>query len=193
MGILKRLYSFMSKKEQIDISPMQELFSKYGPCRARMYKYKGVEYLLFMSKDFNTEQIGLGYIYRDTHAKHQMSGIECNCNNQIDLALKLILEVQGFAIYATDDYLAIEECLRKIGAKRRVSKQSSQNIEHEIFAHELGSGEYALFIHIMQELGVQRVRLISSDPGIALSMQRFGIELVEWSSVIGFEYGDSAL
>lgn len=193
MGILQKIYGYMNKKESLDVSPRLELFTKYGPAMAQMYKYKGVEYLLFESPKIESIEINTGYIYTNRHAQHEMRGLECSCNNQIDVALKLILQEGGFAIYISQNPLDIDECLYKLGVKVPEAKSRENSAVEILKASELSSKEYALLLHIIGNIGLQKLRLICSDPGIALHIQRLGIELVEWAGAIEFEYGQSSL
>lgn len=191
MGILQRLFAKFDKKERLKSSPSIQIFTKYGPCKAKMLKHRENEYLLLWSDLLDGEQVKWGYIYANKHTQHSSDAIGCDCNDQIDIALKMMMQEQGFIIYSSQDAQEIEDCLYKIGVRGVGSKKETQE-SFSKNSHTCAT-EYEVLTHIIQELGITKVRLVSSDPGIALHIQRYGIELVEWASVISFDYGDDTL
>jgi GTP cyclohydrolase II len=191
MGILQRLFAKFNKKERLKSSPSIQIFTKYGPCRAKMLRHRENEYLLLWSDLLDGEQVKWGYIYANKHTQHSSNAIGCDCNDQVDIALKMMMQEQGFIIYSSSDVLDIEKCLHKISARGLVTtKEREAPLEQSMDSF---TSEYAVVTYIMQTLDIKKVHLVSSDPGIALHIQRYGVELVEWASVISFDYGDDTL
>lgn len=191
MGILQRVIGRFGRKNELHSSRSIEFFTKYGLCRAKMYLYKKQHYLLLQSRVYSKEESMFGYIYFNNHALHKESGLACGCNDQVDIALKMIMHQQGFILYITPDAEDIERCLYKIEAsKRDFSVTSDRFVTKEIIE---SYSEYAALMHIVKELGIAKLHLVSSNPGVALQIQRLGLELEAWSSVISFDYGDASL
>jgi GTP cyclohydrolase II len=191
MGAIRKIFTWANRKNELQVSGIIYLFSKYGPCKAKMYKHKGREYLLLMSEKMDTLEEHMAYIYESRHHEHALESKTCSCNNQIDIALKMIIKEKGFIIYYTQSSQDMENCLYKIGAY--TSKLTEQEFKVEIQKEFFKSctTEYCVLTSIVEELDTVKMNLVSNDPGIALHLQRVGIELVKWASVITFEYGES--
>ncbi|MBN2815428.1 MAG: hypothetical protein JXQ67_01995 [Campylobacterales bacterium] len=187
MGVLQRVVSLLNSTKKIEVSTSKKIFTKYGPCKAQAYKYDEYEYLVFLSNNLQNFEETIGYIYENKHYEHGEKEGLCGCNNQLDTALKMILKEQGFIIYYSKFSQDIEECLLKIEARPFHSEQrNSDEYFHKKSLKGIKSS-YDLIANILHYLNVKKLRLISSDPGIALHVQREGIKLLEWASVISFD------
>lgn len=81
--------------------------------------------------------------------------------------------------------------LYKIEASKRDSSLTSDRfVTKEIIE---SYSDYAALMCIIKKLGITKLHLVSSNPGVALQIQRLGLELEAWSSVISFDYGDAPL
>jgi hypothetical protein len=190
MSIVEKIFPWIHRNKRVEASPMRALFTKYGPCRAKMYKHKKQEYLLLISEMFDSSKEQMLYIYANKHVEHE--GL-CACNDQVDVALKMMIEAQGAIIYSTQNELDMFKCLEKLGVKA-VQKSNAQGAAP--LAQKKGKkceNEYDVVREIITQEGISKLRLICADPGLALHLQRESIELVEWCSFIAFDYGQGGV
>ena len=176
--VLKVIRNFLFSKNVLKESKKVRLFTRYGMCEGSLFSCNAQEYMLLMSENFASLQEPILYVDK-SHCSHS--------DIKYAQALKFILKEGGALLIARDESDSFDAFLERVGAKS-VAKRCTQkpllrnrSIEH--FSHS------AVLESILATLEMQKARLISGDLSLSFVMQRLGVELIEWSESISFEYG----
>ena len=141
--------------------------------------------------DFTKEQ--MLYIYANKHTEHEVYGESCACNDQVDVALKLMIAAQGAIIYSTQNADDMQKCLEKLGVRLLHIPKAAEAPQSSHEKWELCESEHCVITQILTKETILKLRLVCADPALALHLQREGIELVEWCSFIAFDYGEGGV
>ena len=82
-----------------NISKIANLPTKYGSFKVKAYKEGCQEHLAVMSQDFFELDQPIVRIHSECLTGDVIGSLKCDCNNQLDLALKLISKEGGLVIY----------------------------------------------------------------------------------------------
>ena len=121
--------------------------------------------------------------------EHTFGG--CECLNQMDSALKIVLQEGGAILFYSDSELEIDKNLKKINARALNSNKTSFIMRYfRVPQLKNKRAGYLILKELVRELALKHVRLISSTPSMALTIQELGAELIEWRASVTYEYGD---
>lgn len=82
-------------------SNIANLPTKYGKFKIKAYKDGNQEHLAIMSEDFENIEIPFVRIHSECLTGDTLGSLKCDCQNQLDLALKFIA-AQGVWSFITD-------------------------------------------------------------------------------------------
>ena len=162
----------------IEKSNIANLPTKYGKFKIRAYKQEHQEHLAIMSENFETLEIPYVRVHSECLTGDTLGSLKCDCQNQLDLALKFISKHGGLVIYHRQEG-------RNIGLLNKVNAYALQDkgrntIEANL---ELGFGEddrdYSVVKEIFSDLKLKKIRLITNNPKKIEYIESLGIEIVE--------------
>lgn len=163
-------------KKTIIQSKIANLPTRYGKFYVKAYKDGCQEHLAIMSKDFKELDAPLVRVHSECLTGDTIGSLKCDCNNQLDLALKLISKEGGLVVYHRQEG-------RNIGL---VNKINAYNLQDKGFNTidanlELGFKEderdYDAVGFILKDLNVEKLRLITNNPKKIEFIESCGIKI----------------
>lgn len=162
----------------IEQSNCANLPTKYGKFKIKAYKDGTQEHLAIMSENFNDLDVPYVRIHSECLTGDTLGSLKCDCQNQLDLALKFIAAQGGLVIYHRQEGRNIG-LLNKVNAYA-LQDQGRNTIEANL---ELGFNEddrdYSIVEHIFKDLGVKKLRLITNNPKKIAYVESLGVDIVQ--------------
>ncbi len=162
----------------IQSSNIANLPTKYGKFKIKAYKQNNQEHLLLMSENFNELEIPFVRVHSECLTGDTFGSLKCDCQDQLDLALKFIAKEGGIIIYHRQEG-------RNIGLLNKVNAYCLQdNGRNTIEANlELGFGEddrdYSVLKVIFADLNLKSIKLITNNPRKIQYIESLGIKIEE--------------
>lgn len=159
-------------------SNIANLPTKYGKFKIKAYKQEEQEHLAIMSEDFENIKNPYVRIHSECLTGDTLGSLKCDCQNQLDLALKFIAKEGGLVIYHRQEG-------RNIGLLNKVNAYALQDkgrntIEANV---ELGFKEderdYTVVGHILEDLGIKKLKLITNNPKKIKYVESLGVEITQ--------------
>lgn len=162
----------------IEKSNIANLPTRYGKFKIRAYKQDHQEHLAIMSQDFETLDAPYVRVHSECLTGDTLGSLKCDCQNQLDLALKFIAQNGGLVIYHRQEGRNIG-LLNKVNAYA-LQDQGRNTIEANL---ELGFGEddrdYGIVEEIFKDLNIKKLKLITNNPEKIKYVESLGVEIVE--------------
>lgn len=162
----------------IEKSTIANLPTKYGKFKIRAYKQDNQEHLAIMSEDFNNIEAPYVRIHSECLTGDTLGSLKCDCQNQLDLALKFIAQHGGLVIYHRQEGRNIG-LLNKVNAYA-LQDQGRNTIEANL---ELGFGEddrdYSVVDEVFKDLNLNKIKLITNNPEKISYVENLGVDIVE--------------
>lgn len=159
-------------------SNIANLPTKYGKFRIKAYKLDNQEHLAIMSEDFEKIEAPYVRIHSECLTGDTLGSLKCDCQNQLDLALKFIAQHGGLVIYHRQEG-------RNIGLVNKVNAYALQDQGRNTIEANLELGfkederDYTIVGHIFEDLGVKKLKLITNNPTKIKYVESLGIQIVE--------------
>ena len=143
----------------IEKSNIANLPTKYGKFKIRAYKQNNQEHLAIMSENFKEIEVPYVRVHSECLTGDTLGSLKCDCQNQLDLALKFIAREGGLVIYHRQEG-------RNIGLLNKVNAYALQDkgrntIEANL---ELGFGEddrdYSVVEEVFKDLNLKKIKTI---------------------------------
>jgi len=162
----------------IEKSNIANLPTKYGKFKIRAYKQGNQEHLAIMSEEFEKIEIPYVRIHSECLTGDTLGSLKCDCQNQLDLALKFISQHGGLVIYHRQEGRNIG-LLNKVNAYA-LQDQGRNTIEANL---ELGFGaddrDYSIVKEIFEDLNLKDIKFITNNPKKIDYVESIGINIVE--------------
>ncbi|AXH14672.1 GTP cyclohydrolase II [Malaciobacter mytili LMG 24559] len=163
---------------KIEQSNIASLPTKYGKFKIKAYKEGNQEHLAIMSLDFKEIEIPYVRIHSECLTGDTLGSLKCDCQNQLDLAMRFIAKEGGLIIYHRQEGRNIG-LLNKVNAYA-LQDQGRNTIEANL---ELGFKEderdYKVIGHIFKDLGIKKIKLITNNPKKIEYVESLGIKIEE--------------
>lgn len=148
---------------KIEKSNIATLPTKYGKFFIKVYKQNNQEHLVIMSENFNTLEIPNVRIHSECLTGDTLGSMKCDCQNQLDLALRYIAKEGGMVIYHRQEGRNIG-LLNKVNAYA-LQDQGRDTIEANL---ELGFAEderdYSIVEEILNDMNLKNIHIITNNP-----------------------------
>jgi len=162
----------------IEKSNIANLPTKYGKFKIRAYKQEDQEHLAIMSENFEEIEAPYVRVHSECLTGDTLGSLKCDCQNQLDLALKFIAAHGGLVIYHRQEG-------RNIGLLNKVNAYALQDAgRNTIEANlELGFGEddrdYSVVEEVFKDLKLKDIKLITNNPKKINYIESLGVNIVE--------------
>ncbi len=162
----------------IEKSNIANLPTKYGKFKIRAYKQNNQEHLAIMSENFEKIEAPYVRVHSECLTGDTLGSLKCDCQSQLDLALKFIAAHGGLVIYHRQEG-------RNIGLLNKVNAYALQDAgRNTIEANlELGFGEddrdYSIVEEVFKDLELKDIKLITNNPKKINYVESLGINIVE--------------
>ena len=163
---------------KIKKSEQTTLPTKYGKFIIKAYKEEHQEHLVLMSENFKDLETPYVRVHSECLTGDTFGSLKCDCQNQLQAALKFISKHGGMVIYHRQEG-------RNIGLLNKVNayclqEKGRNTIEANL---ELGFGEddrdYSVVKEIFEDLKLNKIRLITNNPKKIHYFESIGVEIVE--------------
>lgn len=156
--------------------------TRYGEftCHAWRSALDGVEHVALVHGDVTHGEPVLVRVHSECLTGDAFGSARCDCGAQLDDALSAIAGA-GCGVVV---YLRGHEG-RGIGLAHKIAAYNLQDAGHDTVDANLLLGlpiddrEYGIGAHILRELGVRRMRLMTNNPAKYHGLQGYGLEIVE--------------
>ncbi len=161
---------------KIEQSNIANLPTKYGKFKIKAYKDGNQEHLAIMSLDFKEIEAPYVRIHSECLTGDTLGSLKCDCQNQLDLAMRFIAKEGGLIIYHRQEGRNIG-LLNKVNAYA-LQDQGRNTIEANL---ELGFKEderdYKVIEHIFKDLKIKKIKLITNNPKKIEYVENLGVQI----------------
>lgn len=157
--------------------------TEYGAMNMHVYMdNRGREHLAVVSGNIHTNQPVLVRIHSECLTGDVFKSFKCDCGFQLDSALKKMAEAAdrgqgGVLLYMRDEGRGIG-----LGNKLRAYKFQEEGLNtleaNEVLGLPIDARSYRLPAAILQDLGINKIRLITNNPEKIAQLQAEGIEVI---------------
>lgn len=104
---------------------------------------------------------------------HVFRSLKCNCGAQLVDAMKRIAEEgRGAVIYLEKEGKGLDHCY---GIRYRDGEEAESRVCYPVDLRDYGIGA-----QILLDLGIRKLRIMTSNPRKIIGLKGYGIEIVEW-------------
>jgi GTP cyclohydrolase II len=161
----------------IEKSTEAKLPTKYGNFTIKVYKHKAQEHMVLLSENFHELQIPNVRIHSECLTGDTFGSLKCDCQNQLELAIKFIAKEGGVIIYHRQEGRNIG-LLNKVNAYA-LQDQGFDTIEANL---ELGFAEderdYNVVKEIFHDLALKDIKLITNNPEKIAYVESLDINII---------------
>ncbi|PHO09894.1 GTP cyclohydrolase II [Malaciobacter canalis] len=167
----------------IKTSNIANLPSKHGKFRIKAYKQDNQEHLVIMSRDFEKIESPYVRIHSECLTGDTLGSLKCDCQNQLELALKFIGEKGGLIIYHRQEG-------RNIGLLNKVNAYALQDKGRDTVQANLELGfkederDYSVVDFIFKDLNIKSIKLITNNPKKIEYVESLGVKITQRISAI---------
>lgn len=163
---------------KIEKSNTAKLPTKHGNFMIKAYKHGIQEHLLIMSDNFESLDTPYIRIHSECLTGDALGSLKCDCQNQLELALKFISKEGGAIIYHRQEG-------RNIGLLNKINAYSLQDQGRNTIDANLDLGfkdderDYYVVKEILHDLSITKLKLITNNPKKIDFVKKLGLEIVE--------------
>jgi len=162
-----------------------ELETKFGSFLIRVYADAfGKETIVLRTKNFNTALPVLVRVHSECITGDTFGSLRCDCGEQLQRSIELIEESgNGALIYLRQEGrgIGLFEKMRSYELQRKGFDTFEANV---ILGHRPDERSYEWAKTALQDLGVEKVRLITNNPSKVSEVAKLGISVVERVPII---------
>ena len=149
------------------------------------------EHLAFVKGDVDGASSVLVRVHSECFTGDVLGSQRCDCGEQLHRALEMIaLEGRGVIVYLRQEGrgIGLSEKLRAYNLQDQGMDTVDANLA---LGHPVDDRDYSMAAAILNDLGVQSVRLLTNNPDKIFELQSRGISVLERIAIIPTVYADN--
>ena len=155
--------------------------TQWGDFRLIPFKQKsnGLEHIALIKGDIADGQPVLVRVHSSCATGDIFGSMRCECGEQLHKAMELIeKEGRGVVVYLNQEGRGIG-LMEKIRAYK-LQEEGLDTVEANLhLGHQADERDYGVGAQILQQIGIQQMRLLSNNPIKRVGLEGYGLEVVE--------------
>lgn len=155
--------------------------TQWGDFRLIPFKQKsnGLEHIALIKGDVADGQPVLVRVHSSCATGDIFGSMRCECGEQLHKAMELIeKEGRGIVVYLNQEGRGIG-LMEKIRAYK-LQEEGLDTVEANLhLGHQADERDYGVGAQILQQIGIQQMRLLSNNPIKRVGLEGYGLEVVE--------------
>ena len=155
--------------------------TQWGDFRLIPFKQKsnGLEHIALIKGDIADGQPVLVRVHSSCATGDIFGSLRCECGEQLHKAMELIeKEGRGIVVYLNQEGRGIG-LMEKIRAYK-LQEEGLDTVDANLhLGHQADERDYGVGAQILQQLGIQQMRLLSNNPIKRVGLEGYGLEVIE--------------